>query len=1013
MLPSFQRRTRPVVALFALMSVLVVLASVAAACSSGHSAPGNSPGIDGSVSDVSDGGLVEGDGGPEPTTSGSVGPSGGTVTLGSGASTVTITVPPGALPSTLTITITQTNQACPGGFHCYSPVFEFEPSGTTFQKPVTVSLPFTGNQQLATLFWSYPTATGYQRLGGLPAGPSLAGAVTHFSTGFVADGVDYSQTPDTSCVQTLGISGRYSGETASQVCTTSCNGNQCVLSCPSGVNADAGLGCVSNCGDGGCQTGCPLSTDQTSTGVYPMVASTGGPDGGPGSLGSAVAFFFNVQDCQGRAVQNLDAGAFTVLENGSALSVEAQTTILPTNGVTAFVDLVLDVSSHTNSLRAQMFSGAANFVTQLQTTDHLPVAIGIQTFAGEQGITEQLAPTLDTPTLLAKLAALSTFTDPDVNSTNLYGAVMQSLGALSTWEVSFETRNAGGAFAVGYSIVFTDGLDTSGYFTQAQAVAAEQSNSHNQVIAVAMQDSTDYDPAALTALTYGGQTLINSPNPDVAEAREFPYLATYIEGEMNGAYLLGYCSPKRANANTVTVEVANTTNQVTASLGFDASGFGAGCSAQAFGTVCAGWQCGGLGCGGCDDRSSYCTSGVNTTGGGALLSLTPTGLTSLATNQCESDCVLGPQAPAGATLPAPVCGGMTMTNAQGYSHTCSGAAAGGCVAAMEVWGTDVSENLEASGPQTVVVDSANLYVLGTGGQITSVPLAGGTPKLLVSPNSNNGVAMTQDAQNLYWITEGSVGTVWAMAKTGGTPAALYVGTYGSNTGSQALAIGGGNLYFMGNTNDLMQISAVPGAGTATTIATAAALGGLGIFPPPILGVANGNVYVVGFTPGTGTPLEAVAISSGAVTTLLSIALPMEPGPFTMDSSNIYYFLTDAGDGGGDTATLMKLPLVGSPPSAIVSGWPRPSGGAIVVDTSRAYFVGSPLIFDNIQTVSLSGGAISILASAPDVSGQPFQGSLFGPPLAVDGTSVYFGESFLADGQPTSATKYNIVRFTPK
>ena len=599
--------------------VLLTLAAAVTACSSGQAASGavgdggpntttNGPDA-ANVGDATVGGASEGGAGPDAGAS--IGPDGGSITLGSGSSAATITVPPGALASPQVLTVTETTLPCPTGFTCYSPVFQFEPAGTTFQQPVTVSLPFQGNQQLATLFWSYPSATGYQRIGGLPSGDTVAGNVTHFSTGFIADGVNYSQPADPSCVQTLGIAGRYSGQTQ--------------------IGGDAGLGCVSNCGDAGCQTGCPST-------IYPMTASA--PDGGQTSLGSAVALFFNVQDCEGRAVTSLDAGSFTVLEDNNPLSVEAQTTILPTNGVTVFADLVLDVSSHTDSMRTAMFMGAENFVTQLQVTDNLPVAIGIETFAGEQQITEQLAPTLNTQAIITELQSLGGFTDagvtdggfvdPDPNSTNFYGAVIESLANLDQVEAAFEQRNYGGAFAVGFSLFFTDGLDTSGYYTEQQALQAEQGDFSNQLVAIALQDSTDYVQGlpALTTLTYGGQTLINSPNPSVAEGREFPYLATYIAGDVSGAYLLGYCSPKRANANTVTVEVSNTNNLTTTNMGFNATSFGPGCSAQAFGTACAGWQCGGIGCGACDYLTSECTGPSSTTLHAAA---------GTAANQCEAN----------------------------------------------------------------------------------------------------------------------------------------------------------------------------------------------------------------------------------------------------------------------------------------------------------------------------------------------------------------------------------------
>lgn len=134
-----------------------------------------------------------------------LGPAGGSVTC-AGA---TVVVPPGALSTPVPVQILPTMSPAPAGYAGYSPLFRFEPAGTTFAIPVRVSLPFTGDPSRAALFWSRPAgSTGYQRVGGLASAGVLTGSVSHFSTGFVADGVDFTEAPDRSCTVTRLLEGR-------------------------------------------------------------------------------------------------------------------------------------------------------------------------------------------------------------------------------------------------------------------------------------------------------------------------------------------------------------------------------------------------------------------------------------------------------------------------------------------------------------------------------------------------------------------------------------------------------------------------------------------------------------------------------------------------------------------------------------------------------------------------------------------------------------------------------------
>jgi Tol biopolymer transport system component len=177
--------------------------------SAGSAGNGGASGVTGSGGNAgspsnSDGG---GDDGGGVTATQMIGPTGGTITL-NGA---TVTIPAGAVTTATAITITDTGRAPPSTYRAYSNIFEFSPDGIQFAKPITISLPFKGDSTLATLFWSKPTSTGtagYDWVGGTVTGTALGARVTHFSQGFIADGINYSDPPDISCVSSKLIEGR-------------------------------------------------------------------------------------------------------------------------------------------------------------------------------------------------------------------------------------------------------------------------------------------------------------------------------------------------------------------------------------------------------------------------------------------------------------------------------------------------------------------------------------------------------------------------------------------------------------------------------------------------------------------------------------------------------------------------------------------------------------------------------------------------------------------------------------
>lgn len=107
-----------------------------------------------------------------------IGPEGGTV-VGDG---VTIVIPPGALTSTVLISVAPTGTA-PLGFTGLSRLYTFGPDGTAFLKPVSVTVTLDQASSNPVVYWSKPGG-GYESVGGTIAAGKITAQITHFSTGF-------------------------------------------------------------------------------------------------------------------------------------------------------------------------------------------------------------------------------------------------------------------------------------------------------------------------------------------------------------------------------------------------------------------------------------------------------------------------------------------------------------------------------------------------------------------------------------------------------------------------------------------------------------------------------------------------------------------------------------------------------------------------------------------------------------------------------------------------------------
>ncbi len=118
---------------------------------------------------------------PGTSTETLIGAAGGTVSVGE----MDILIPPGALDADTTVRVVVSSDAIPSTFTGYSPVVHFEPEGLSFAAPIEVRIPFMGDADLATIFWSQHEGDAYvPRPTRIEGGYAVAES-THFSSAFV------------------------------------------------------------------------------------------------------------------------------------------------------------------------------------------------------------------------------------------------------------------------------------------------------------------------------------------------------------------------------------------------------------------------------------------------------------------------------------------------------------------------------------------------------------------------------------------------------------------------------------------------------------------------------------------------------------------------------------------------------------------------------------------------------------------------------------------------------------
>lgn len=244
-------------------------------------------------------------------------------------------------------------------------------------------------------------------------------------------------------------------------------------------------------------------------------------------LPNTVNAAFQVVDMTNHGVTNLDSTYFDVYEDGTALSAsEAKLSIKKRTQVPFKIRTVLMLDNSTSLANNidQIRNAASTFVKNILPNQE----VAIYQFSESHVMIHNFTGNKDT-----LLAALNKY-QLGVSSTNLYGAVIK--GA-SLWADRYTPNN----ILQGSMIVFTDGSDTQGSSTLADALNAV-ANKYVYTIGLGL----DIQPDILRAIGTTGYYSVT----DVSQLdAQFVNIQKSILDYANSFYLLSYKSPKRGNAD--------------------------------------------------------------------------------------------------------------------------------------------------------------------------------------------------------------------------------------------------------------------------------------------------------------------------------------------------------------------------------------------------------------------------------------------------------------------------------
>jgi hypothetical protein len=277
---------------------------------------------------------------------------------------------------------------------------------------------------------------------------------------------------------------------------------------------------------------------------------------------SNIAVYFTVEKSDGQPVAGLSADQFRISEDGQPVSVlESKQTILnPEVAAAHYLLLLIDMSASVSESDdvGVMVDAARQFGARVQKYQK----VAVYAFDGSPNLHRVVGFTAGPQEGIEQLSGFV----PRDPSTNLNGAVVEALKVLQG-----QMRSSSLPLTFGTLVIFTDGTD------RAHRVPKEKLHQEldaSQVDVMVIGVGSEIDEGELEKIGRDGAILSKDRKQMTAA---FEQAAARVEAFSKRYYLLGYCSPARAEQHDVTIETEADGEHGALVYRFNAAGFGPDC----------------------------------------------------------------------------------------------------------------------------------------------------------------------------------------------------------------------------------------------------------------------------------------------------------------------------------------------------------------------------------------------------------------------------------------------------
>jgi hypothetical protein len=281
---------------------------------------------------------------------------------------------------------------------------------------------------------------------------------------------------------------------------------------------------------------------------------------------SNVVVYMTVETNDGKPVENLSAGQFTIFEDGVRVprAVARQTLLKTTATVARYTLLLVDLSGTALGTKeaGDIIKAASKLAEQPQRSE----AIAVYTFDGSPGLNAVVPFTLSTDGGGAASDSSVAFKPKDP-STNVNGAVVEGLRILRT-ALAADMR----PLKLGTLVVFTAGADRATPGGLRLAYAAPE-NARMEMFSVGVGASANAQ--RLDEIGRNG-TITETDPADVTKGLDA--VMDKVHQSFGKYYLVSYCTPARAGLHEVRIEAHSRDDLLgDVTYRFHADGFTAGC----------------------------------------------------------------------------------------------------------------------------------------------------------------------------------------------------------------------------------------------------------------------------------------------------------------------------------------------------------------------------------------------------------------------------------------------------